>query len=182
MLSTGRVGFGAALGFAAGVSESESESSVAPEASSEAAGCLADGVGLSVFVAGAGVFALGSSEAAGAGELAVVGEVDVPGAGEVDGEVPPSGVGAGVLDAGSGVMLGELGDPALDGAEEEDVESSGAGFVAVAEGLFEPEPSHGIGCPFQRKYPNPAASNSAMRIRKTLPAPLPRGVSSSSSR
>jgi len=182
-VSTGRAGFGAGLGFAAGASESESELSVDPKELSDAADCLGAGVGLSALVAAAGPFALESSAPAGeVGELAVLGEFDVPAAGGVEGAVLPSGVGAGVLDAGSGVMLGELEDAGLEAAELEDEESLGAGFVVVAEGLFELEPNHGIGCPFQRRYPNPAASNKAIRIRRTLPALLPRGVSSSSSR
>jgi len=175
MVSTGRAGFGAALGFAAGASESESESSVdsaeAPSGaffvvelapSAFAAGVLLGlvSVGIEVGVLAPGVFV---PLAAGGFDGVGLASVDVAGADDA---------GAGVLAPGSGVMLGELEDP----------ESLGAGFVAVAEGLFELEPSQGNGCPFQRKYPNPAASNNAMRIRKTLPAPLPCGCSSSSSR
>jgi hypothetical protein len=176
MVSTGRAGFGAALGLAAGVSES-SELSLESEAASGAFFAVepasGNGAGLVVF----------DFVSPGAEDAALAAGVLGPlAAGALDGGVSVDGAGAGALAAGSGVMLGELEGVEPDDAELDGPESGGPGVVAVVEGLFELEPSHGNGCPFQRKYPRPAANSRAIKIRKTLPALLPRGWSSSSSR
>lgn len=168
-MSTGRAGFGAALGFAAGFSVSELSVESEESASSDFGGAeLALSAGV---VADPGLESLGGVEAG-----VLVAGVSEPLAAGFDGALPPF-EGAAPLGAGSGVMLGELED-----AELEDPASLGAEFVALAVGLFEWESNQGIGCPFHRKYPNPAASKRAIKIRKTLPAPLPRGSSSSSRR
>jgi len=56
-------------------------------------------------------------------------------------------------------------------------------LCAAAEGLFVPDPIHGRGCPFHRRYPNPAARTSAINIKANFhPVPWLRSCSSSSSK
>jgi len=71
------------------------------------------------------------------------------------------------------------GDAAGEGGTGE-LASAAPEFCAAANGLLAPDPIHGRGCPFHRRYPNPAARTSAISI-KTNFHPPPRFFSSSSS-
>lgn len=79
---------------------------------------------------------------------------------------PPAGVAELAFGVGAVLLAGVL----FEGAPAFESPPSAAGAVAVA-GLFAFDPSHPNPCPFQRKYPRPAAKISATKIKTYLAAP-----------